>query len=113
MSSVRIANNHIGGVLEVAAEYVENGVRRATNDCVQKTPNESVVAHPDAGRSRQGLVAENVAVAADGIGRDRPCQDPPPMDVGMVPRMGGTPLSKMAHSGPFCQQRDSSSSPKS
>ena len=68
MSSVRIANNHIGGVLEVAAEYVENGVRRATNDCVQKTPKESVVAHPDAGRSRQGLVAENVAVTVDGIG---------------------------------------------
>ena len=32
MSSVRIANNHIGGVLEVAAEYVENGVPRATYD---------------------------------------------------------------------------------
>ena len=30
------------------------------------------VKHRDAGRSRQGLVVENVAVAADGIGRDRP-----------------------------------------
>ena len=36
MSCVRIANKYIGGTLEVAAEYVENGVRRATNDCVRK-----------------------------------------------------------------------------
>ena len=38
MSSVRVANNYIGGTLEVATEYVENGVRRATNDCVRKEP---------------------------------------------------------------------------
>ena len=31
MSSVRIANSYISGTLEVAAEYVENGVRRATD----------------------------------------------------------------------------------
>ena len=69
---LRIANSYISGTLEVAAEYIENGVRRATNDCVRKTPKELVVEHRDAGRSRQGLVVENVAVAADGIGRDRP-----------------------------------------
>ena len=48
-SSVRIANDHTGGTPEVAAEHVENGVRRATNDCVQKTPKKLVVEHPDAG----------------------------------------------------------------
>ena len=32
MGSVRVAKNGIGGALEVAAEYVENGVRRATDD---------------------------------------------------------------------------------
>ena len=74
MSSVRNANNYIGGMLEVAAEHVENGVRRATNDCVRKTPKVLVVEHRDAGKSRQGLVVENVAVTADGIGRDRPYQ---------------------------------------
>ena len=96
MSSVRIANSYLSGALEVAAEYIQNGVRRATNDCVQKTPKVLVVEHRDAGRSRQGLVVENVAVTADGIGRDRPYQTYS-VDVGMVPRMGGTPLSKMAH----------------
>ena len=39
-----------------------------------------IVEHRDVGRSRQGLVVENVAVTADGIGRDRPlvlrCQVP-------------------------------------
>ena len=33
MSSVRIANSYLSGALEVA-EYIQNGVRRATNDCV-------------------------------------------------------------------------------
>ena len=37
MSSVRIANNDRESALEVAAEYVENGVRRATDDCVRNT----------------------------------------------------------------------------
>ena len=98
MSSVRIANSYLSGALEVAAEYVENGVRRATNDCVRKTPKVLVVEHHDAGRSRQGLVVQNVVVAADGIGRDRPYNFLDGLsDVGMVPRMGGTPLSKMAH----------------
>ena len=32
--SVRVANNDRDSALEVAAEYVENGVRRATDDCV-------------------------------------------------------------------------------
>ena len=32
MSSVRIANSYLSGALEVAAEYIQNGVRRATND---------------------------------------------------------------------------------
>ena len=73
MGSVRIAHDDRESALEVAAEYTENGVRRATDDCVRKTPEEVVVEHPDAGWSRQGLVAENVAVTADGIGRDRPC----------------------------------------
>ena len=36
MSSVRIANSYLSGALEVAAEYIQNGVRRATNDCVRK-----------------------------------------------------------------------------
>ena len=44
MDSVRIDS-----ALEVAAEYFEDGVRRATNDCVRKTPEELVVEHPDAG----------------------------------------------------------------
>ena len=35
--SVRVANNDRDSALEVAAEYVENGVRRATDDCVRKT----------------------------------------------------------------------------
>ena len=74
MSSVRIANSYLSDALEVAAEYIQNGVRRATNDCVRKTPKVLVVEHRDAGRSRQGLVVENVAVTADGIGRDRPYQ---------------------------------------
>ena len=64
--------SYLSDALEVAAEYIQNGVRRATNDCVRKTPKVLVVEHRDAGRSRQGLVVENVAVAADGIGRDRP-----------------------------------------
>ena len=36
VGSVRIANDDRDSALEVAAEYVENGVRRATNDCVRK-----------------------------------------------------------------------------
>ena len=43
MSSVRIANSYLSGALEVAAEYIQNGVRRATNDCVRKTPKVPVV----------------------------------------------------------------------
>ena len=43
MSSVRIANSYLSGALEVAAEYIQNGVRRATNDCVRKTPKVLVV----------------------------------------------------------------------
>ena len=72
MSSVRIANSYLSGALEAAAEYIQNGVRRATNDCVRKTPKVLVVEHHDAGRSRQGLDVENVAITADDIGRDRP-----------------------------------------
>jgi len=39
MGSVRVAyvDRDIGGALEVAAEYVENGVRRVTEYCVRKT----------------------------------------------------------------------------
>ena len=79
MSSVRVADSCLSGALEVAAEYIQNGVRRATNDygcsdCVRKTPKVLVVEHRDAGRSRQGLVVENVAVTADSIGHDRPYQ---------------------------------------
>ena len=48
MDSVRIANNNRDGALEVAAEYVEDGVRRAANDCVRKTPEELVVERPGA-----------------------------------------------------------------
>ena len=33
MSSVRIANSYLSGALEVAAEHIQNGIRRATNDC--------------------------------------------------------------------------------
>ena len=43
MSSVRVARGHLSGALEVAAEHVQNGVRRATNDCVRKTPKALVV----------------------------------------------------------------------
>ena len=64
MSSVRVANSYLSGALEVAAEYIRNGDRRATNDCVRKTPKVLVVEHRDAGRSRQGLVVENVAGTA-------------------------------------------------
>ena len=32
MGSVRVADNDRGGTLEGAADYVENGVRRATDD---------------------------------------------------------------------------------
>ena len=72
--SAAIPNSYVSGTLEVAEEYVENDVLRATNDCVRKTPKVLVVEHRDARRSRHGLVVENVAVAADGIGRDRPHQ---------------------------------------
>ena len=48
MDSVRIANNDRDSALEVAAEYFEDGVRRATNDCVRKTPEELVVERPGA-----------------------------------------------------------------
>ena len=40
MGSVRIAKNDRESALEVAAEYVENGVRRATDDCARKAPDE-------------------------------------------------------------------------
>jgi len=33
ISSVRIANSYLSGALEVAAEHIQNGIRRATNDC--------------------------------------------------------------------------------
>ena len=48
MDSVRIANKYRDSALAVAAEYVEDGVRRAANDCVRKTPEELVVERPDA-----------------------------------------------------------------
>ena len=48
MCSVRIANNDRESALEVAAEYVEDGVRRAANDCVRKAPEELVVERPGA-----------------------------------------------------------------
>ena len=54
---MRIANSYISGALEVAAEYIENGVRRAENDCVRKTPKVLVVELCDA-RNAQTTVCK-------------------------------------------------------